>query len=193
MHGYDWDAIGAQYRPLVAHVAHRSDLNYVIGEMISELSVGHAYIAGGDFDIPARPQVGLPGARFQLDTEAKRYRLSHMLKAHNEETKYRSPLTEVGIDISEGDFVVAIDGDDNPYRLLQHKTGSVTLTINDKPEDDGARDITYKPIASESSLLYLNWVLGNMAKVDAMTAGKVGYLHIPDMGAPGIYEFIKWF
>jgi len=198
MHGYDWEAIGEQYRPLVAHVAHRSDLNYVIGEMISELSVGHAYIAGGDFDIPERPKVALPGARFQLDAEAKRYRLSRILKGHNEETKYRSPLTEVGIDISEGDYVLAIDGeplhgDDNPYRLLQHKTGAVSLTVNSTPDEEGARDITYKPITSESSLLYLNWVLGNMAKVDAMTAGKVGYLHIPDMGAPGIYEFIKWF
>ncbi|MGY8689320.1 MAG: S41 family peptidase, partial [Verrucomicrobiales bacterium] len=67
MHGFDWEAIGDQYRPLVKHVAHRSDLNYVIGEMISELRVGHAYIAGGDFDIPARPQVALPGARFELD------------------------------------------------------------------------------------------------------------------------------
>jgi tricorn protease len=198
MHGFDWEAIGDQYRPLVEHVAHRSDLNYVIGEMISELNVGHAYIAGGDFEIPERPKVGLPGARFELDHEANKYRIARILRGHNEEAKYRSPLTEVGVDVKEGDYVLAVDGealngDDNPYRLLQHKTDPVVLMVNDKPEEAGAREVTYTPITSEKSLLYLNWVLHNMARVDAMTAGRVGYLHIPDMGAPGIYEFIKWF
>ena len=198
MHGFDWEAIGDQYRPLVAHVAHRSDLNYVIGEMISELNVGHAYIDGGDFEIPDRPKVGLPGARFELDPKTNRYRITKILRGHNEEAKYRSPLTEVGVDVNEGDYVLAIDGNpleggDNPYRLLQHKTDPVVLTVNDQPDGEGAREVTYRPVTSERSLRYLDWVLGNRAKVDAMTSGKVGYLHIPDMGAPGIYEFIKWF
>ncbi len=196
MHGFDWEAIGNQYRPLVAHVAHRSDLNYVIGEMISELNVGHAYIAGGDFEIPDRPKVALPGARFEVDGD--HYRIAKIFKGHNEESKYRSPLTEVGVDISEGDYVLAIDGEplkatDNPYRLLQHKTNPVVLTVNDKAATEGAREVTYQPIASESSLLYLNWVLGNKEKVHAMTSGRVGYLHIPNMSGDGIYEFIKWF
>lgn len=198
MHGFDWEAIGEQYRPLVKHVAHRSDLNYVIGEMISELNVGHAYIEGGDFEIPERPKVALPGARFELDPEAGKYRLAKILRGHNEEEQYRSPLTEVGVDVKEGDYVLAIDGEplnggDNPYRLLQHKTGAVVLLVNDKPLEDGAREVTYRPVHSEEPLLYLNWVLHNMAKVDELSEGRVGYLHIPDMGAPGIYEFIKWF
>lgn len=198
MHGFDWEAIGNQYRPLVQHVSHRSDLNYVIGEMISELNVGHAYIEGGDFEIPKRPKVALPGARFELDAEANRFRIARIMRGHNEEAQYRSPLTEVGVDVNEGDYVLAIDGEpltgnDNPYRLLQHKTGPVVLLVNDKPEEAGAREETYRPIATEEHLLYLNQVLMNMAKVDEMTDGRVGYLHIPDMGAPGIYEFIKWF
>lgn len=198
MHGFDWKAIGDQYRPLVKHVAHRSDLNYVIGEMISELNVGHAYIEGGDFEIPERPKVALPGARFALDPEAGKYRLAKILRGHNEEEQYRSPLTEVGVAVKEGDYVLAIDGEplkgeDNPYHLLQHKTGAVVLLVNDKPVEDGAREVTYRPIHTEEHLLYLNWVLGNMDKVDEMSEGRVGYLHIPDMGAPGIYEFIKWF
>ena len=69
----------------------------------------------------------------------------------------------------------------------------MVLTVNDQPEEASAREVTYLPITSEKSLLYLNWVLGNMAKVEAITSGKVGYLHIPDMGGLGIYEFIKWF
>lgn len=198
MHGFDWKAIGDQYRPLVKHVAHRSDLNYVIGEMISELNVGHAYIEGGDFEIPDRPEVALPGARFELDAEAGKYRIAKILRGHNEEEQYRSPLTEVGVEVKEGDYVLAIDGErlnggDNPYRLLQHKGGAVVLLVNDQPMEDGAREVTYRPVRSEEHLLYLNWVLHNMAKVDEMSEGRVGYLHIPDMGAPGIYEFIKWF
>ncbi len=198
MHGYDWKAIGEQYRPWLQHVAHRSDLNYLIGEMIAELSVGHAYIAGGDFEIPDRPSVALPGARFELDADANRYRIAKIFQGHNEEAKYRAPLTEVGVDITEGVYVHAIDGtqltgEDNPYRLLQHKTDPVTLTISESPDGSSSRDISYRPIQSESNLQYLNWVLDNRRRVEAMTAGKVGYLHIPDMGAPGIYEFIKWF
>ena len=71
MHGYDWAALREQYEPLVAHVAHRSDLNYVIGEMIAELTVQHAYIEGGDFELPPRARVALPGARFELDTASR--------------------------------------------------------------------------------------------------------------------------
>jgi tricorn protease len=198
MHGYDWKALGDQYRQLLPYVAHRSDLNYVLGEMVSELSVGHAYIEGGDFEIPDRPKVGLPGARFELDEQAGRYRIAKILHGDNAEEKYRAPLTEVGVDIKVGEYVLAVDGEellgtDNPYRLLQHKTDPVTLTVNAKPVPEGARKVTYRPITSEDDLLYLDWINGNRERVAAATGGRVGYLHIPDMGAPGIYEFIKWY
>lgn len=198
MHGYDWKAIGAQYRALLPHVGHRSDLNYVLSEMVSELNAGHCYIQGGDFEVPLRPQVGLPGARFELDAEAGRYRIAKIFPGSNEEEKYRSPLTEVGVDVSVGDYVLAIDGDElhateNPYRLLQHKTQLVTFTVNKRPTFDGARQVAYRPILSEEPLLYLDWVRTNREKVAAASNGRVGYLHIPDMGADGIYEFIKWY
>src|SRR6185295_10303855 len=76
MHGYDWEALREQYKPLLKYVAHRSDLNFIIGEMISELTVQHAYIEGGDFQIPPRPRAGLPGARFELDQSAGRYKIA---------------------------------------------------------------------------------------------------------------------
>jgi len=198
MHGYDWKAIGDQYRPLLQYVAHRSDLNYVLGEMVAELSVGHAYIQGGDFEIPIRPKVALPGARFSLDTNANRYKISRILKGQNEEDKYRAPLTEVGVDARVGDYVLAIDeeelkGTDNPYRLLQHKTDPVTLTLNGKPTIEGARKVTYNPIYNETNLLYMEWVNGNRKRVEEMSNGQIGYIHLPDMGANGIYEFIKWY
>ncbi len=198
MHGYDWKAIGERYRTWLKHVAHRSDLNYVISEMISELSAGHCYIAGGDFEIPERPKVALPGVRFELDEAAGRYRISKIFAGENEEEKYRSPLTEVGVDAEVGDYILAIDGEelkgtDNPYRLLQHKSDPVTITLNSNPALKDARKATYKPIGSEANLLYLEWVKENQEKVAEMTDGRVGYLHIPDMGSAGIYEFIKWY
>jgi tricorn protease len=198
MHGYDWKAIGERYRALLPHVAHRSDLNYVLGEMVSELNVGHAYIEGGDYEIPPRPKVALPGARFELDEKAGRYRIARILAGQNEEDQYRAPLTEVGVDAKVGDYVLEIDGvelkaDENPYRLLRHKTDPVTLTLNAKPSLDGSRKTTYRPITSEESLLYLDFVTAARAKVAELTKGRAGYIHIPDMGGPGGYEFLKWF
>jgi tricorn protease len=198
MHGYDWRAIGERYRAQLDDVAHRSDLNYVIAEMIAELNAGHTYVSGGDFDIPDRPTVGLPGVRFELDAAAGRYRIAKIFEGHNEEARYRSPLTAVGVDAAVGDYVLAIDGReltaaDNPYRLLQHRTDPVTWKVNAKPSLDGARELSYEPVSSEAALVYLDWVLGNHARVTEMTDGRVGYLHVPDMGANGIAEFIKWY
>src|SRR6266404_3144314 len=167
MHGYDWEALREQYRPLLKYVAHRSDLNYVIGEMISELTVQHAYVEGGDFQIPPRPRVALPGARFELDRTAGRYKISKIFAGENEEDIYRSPLTEVGVNVSVGDYVLAINGeelkaDDDPYRLLKNKADSaVLLTVNKEPTITGARTVSYRPITNESDLIYLDWVIAN--------------------------------
>jgi tricorn protease len=197
MHGYDWNALLAQYRPLVDYVAHRSDLNYVLGELVAELSVSHAYIEGGDFDMPKRPQIALPGARIELDAAAGRFRIAKIFRGQNQEEIYRSPLTEVGVDVKEGDYILAIDGKellpkDNPYQFLRNKASRpVQWTINSKPTMEGSHNISYRPITTETNLLYLEWVNHNREAVDKATSGKVGYIHIPDMGENGIREFIK--
>jgi tricorn protease len=198
MHGYDWKALREQYRPWLQYVTHRSDLTYVITELISELNIGHTYTEGGDFVLPERAKIGLPGARIELDAAAGRYRLTRIYRGQNEEPKYRSPLTEVGVDAHEGDYIMAIDGvelkaEDNPYQRLRNKTFAVTYTLNAKPSLEGARQVTYRPIESDGSLRYLDFVLRSKETVDRLSGGKVGYLHIPDMGAPGLYEFIKWY
>ena len=199
MHGYDWEALRERYRPMLEHVGHRSDLNYVIGEMVAELNVSHAYIAGGDWETPDRPEVALPGAVFELDAQAGRYRIAEIFAGHNEEPRYRSPLTEIGVDARLGDYVLAIDGEellgpDNPYRLLRHRADRpVRFTLNAEPTFDGARDVSFTPVTEERSLRYLTEVEANREKVAEMTDGRVGYLHVPDMGAAGIQEFIKWF
>jgi tricorn protease len=199
MNGYDWKGLHDQYRPLVDYVAHRSDLNYVLGEMVSELSVSHAYIEGGDYEMPKRPQVALPGARIELDSAAGRYKLAKIYRGQNEEELYRSPLTEVGVDVKEGDYILAIDGEEltaqqNPYKLLLNKANRpVQLTVNSKPTLDGSHKISYRPITTERNLIYLDWVTHNREAVDKATSGRVGYIHIPDMGAAGIREFIKYY
>jgi tricorn protease len=199
MNGYDWNALRAQYRPLVDSVAHRSDLNYVLGEMVAELSASHCYLQGGDFEIPKRPQVALPGARIELDEKAGRYRIAKIYPGQNEEEIYRSPLTEVGVDVKEGDYILAIDNKDltatdNPYQFLRDKANrTVQWTVNSKPSLDGSHTISYRPITDEENLIYLDWVTHNRDYVSKATGGKVGYLHIPDMGAAGIREFIKYY
>jgi tricorn protease len=199
MHGYDWEALRQQYKPWLKDVAHRSDLNYVISEMIAELTVQHAYIEGGDLQNPPRPRVALPGARFELDRAANRFRISRIFAGQNEEEIYRSPLTEVGVDAKVGDYVLAINGvdltgADDPYRLLRNAADApVELLLNAKPEKQGARKVSFKPVTDEFKLVYLDWVNTNRQMVDKLSGGRLGYVHVPDMGADGIREFIKWY
>jgi tricorn protease len=199
MHGYDWEALRERFRPLVAYVAHRADLNYVIGEMIAELSVGHAYIAGGDMGAPERSADALLGATFELDRDAGLYRIDSIYAGQNEEDKYRSPLTEPGIGVSEGNYVLAINGRAltagiNPYSLLKGAGKKlVELTVADDASGKNRRTVIINPISSENDLIYLQWVQHNRDYVTRITDGKIGYLHVPDMGPAGIYEFIKWY
>ncbi len=199
MHGYDWAGLRDRYRPLLAHVSHRDDLNYLIGEMIAELNVGHAYVEGGDLGLPERPGVALLGAVLELDRASGRYRIAHLFQGENGEDAYRAPLSEVGVSVAEGEYLLAIDGvaleaGDNPYRLLRHKVDQpVVLAVSPDPNPKHAREVTIHPVASEHALAYLDWVERNRARVDAMSEGRIGYLHIPDMGAAGGAAFIRWY
>ena len=198
MHGCDWDETGRRYRTLLPYVVHRSDLNYILSEMVSELNCGHTYIEGGDFTVPKRTPSGLAGALFELDPKTNRYRIAKIYKGQNEEPKYRSPLTEPGIDVAVGDYLLEIDGvelsgSDNPYRLLSGKTDQVTWKVAKSADGADSRTIVYRPIASEANLRYLEFVLDRRDRVLKATDGKVGYIHIPDMGAEGSYEFLKWY
>jgi tricorn protease len=198
MHGYDWQALRTKYAPLVDSVGHRADLNYVIAEMISELVVQHAYIEGGDLGLPRRPYVALPGARFELDPAAGRYRIAEIFAGQNEEEHYRSPLTEVGTQVHVGDYVIAINGRElragtDPYQLMQAPADEpAEWRVSASADGKAPRTIRFQPIASEAPLLYLVWVAHNRARVDSLSHGRLAYNHITDMGEAGIREFIKW-
>jgi len=198
MHGYDWEELREKYRPLLRFVAHRSDLNYLLSEMIAELNASHAYIEGGDERLPPRPNVALAGVRFELDTAAGRYRISRILAGQNEEPRYRSPATEVGIKLEPGDYLLAINGreitaGDNPWQWMQAPADQpVEWRVSRRADGKDARTAIFEPIASEDKLLYLAWVNANRERVDGLSGGRVGYLHLPDMYEDGIREFIKW-
>ncbi|MEO7432147.1 MAG: S41 family peptidase [Dokdonella sp.] len=198
MHGYDWNAIRAKYEPMLAWVGDRTDLNYLLGQMVAELSAGHSYVGGGDLGLPPKPHVGLIGARFELDAASGRYRIAQILAGDNDEERYRSPLTELGVDVVKGDYILSINGQaltahDDPYRLLRIAPGQLVQLGVAKTPTATARVVLVKPIDSETPLNYLAWTNANRAYVAEASGGQIGYLHIPDMGANGIREFIKWF
>jgi len=199
MHGVDWKAEKERYAPLVKYVNHRNDLTYIIGEMISELNIGHAYVGGGQRPEVNKIKMGLLGAEISKDKASGYFRIDKILKGQNWDKGNKSPLTEIGVNASNGDYILEVDGMStknvsNIYQLLINKAGKqVRLALNSKPAEDGKRIVTVLPIDDESGLYYLQWVEGNIEKVNKATNGRVGYLHIPDMGVGGLNEFIKYY
>ncbi len=197
LHGVDWKAVRAKYEPLLAHVHHRADLSYVIGEMISELNVGHAYVGGGDLPKVPRIQTGLLGAELTQDEQTKYYQIAKILPGNSWDKNLRSPLAEIGVNVRAGEYILAVDGRPtnemaNIYEALVGTAGKqVRLKVNSEPKEKGSREITIVPIADEQPLYYQQWVQGNIQKVSEATKGQVGYVHIPDMQQRGLNEFVK--
>ena len=152
----------------------------------------------GDRLKPERIKLGLLGAQIHRDKSGY-FQIDKILKGENWNEKTRSPLTEVGIDVKEGDYIIAIDGQSTKdmkdmYQALVGKANTpVLLSINGSASEKGSRDIVVKPIADENGLYYYNMVQDNIEKVSKATNGQVGYIHIPDMGVDGLNEFAKYF
>jgi tricorn protease len=197
MHGVDWPAMKAKYGALLPFVAHRTDLTYILGEMISELNIGHTYVGGGDAPKAKSVPIALLGCDYQVDPATGRYRIRRILLGENWVDSRRSPLTEPGVGVAEGSYLLKIDGVELvsptvPDDLLQGKAGgSVLLTVNAKPSEQGAREVTVKPLSDENDLRYYDRIESNRRKVDALSGGKIGYVHIPNMGGDGLNEFVR--
>ncbi|MGD9387711.1 MAG: PDZ domain-containing protein [Gammaproteobacteria bacterium] len=196
-HGQDWEAIRDRYAPLVPHVAHRADLDYIFGEIGGELNAGHIYVnASPDTPGAERKPGGLLGAEIEAH-ESGYFRIAHVFPGENWHDYYRSPLTEAGVNAGEGDFILAVDGVstkgvDNFYRLLQNKGDRVVeLTLNDRPNERGARVERVKTVTSETSLRYLDWVTENRRRVHELSGGRVGYIHVPNTAVDGNRELFK--
>ena len=197
MGGVNWPAVRKAYEPLVAHVNTRADLTYIIGEMIGELSTGHTYVGGGDLIQAPRVPLGLLGAQIDKDPASGYYRITRILKGENWTRDRRSPLTEIGVTARQGDYILAVDGKPTNqladiYEALIDRAGKqVTLTVNASAATAGSHDTVVVPIDNELPLYYFNWIEDNREKVSKATGGRVGYIHIPDMGPAGLNEFAR--
>jgi tricorn protease len=197
MNGVDWDAERKKYEPLLPYVADRYDLTYVIGEMFSDLSNSHMYVGGGDYPDLHPVNLGMLGADFELDAASGRYKIAHILPGDNWDQALRSPLTQPGVNVHEGDYLLAINGrqlqaPQNPYEpFVNTANQNVTLSINSKPTMDGARDVVVQPLATEFNLRELDWIQTNREKVDKLSGGKIGYVYLRDMGPAGLNQFVQ--
>ena len=190
MHGRDWKAVKAKYEVLLPYALTRLDVNYILGEMISEVASGHCYVTPGDYPKPERIPMGLLGAEFSKVEGG--FRIDKILEGATYRPELRSPLTEPGLGVKEGDVITAIDGIslkdvDNIYKLLIGKADVLTeLTV-------GGRKVVVKPIADEGPLYHYAWVLKNIRTVEKLSGGRVGYIYIPDMGPEGLSEWARYY
>ena len=198
LHGVDWPAMYEKYRPLVDHVAHRADLDFLIAELIAEMNAGHAYVnASPEMPGPERVPVGLLGAEFEADGD--RYRIANIFPGENWHDEFRSPLTEPGVRVEEGDYLIAIDGervttDRNPYSFLVNKADRIVrVTVSDRADGRDARTYEVRPVESELGLRYQEWVAENAALVDSLSDGRIGYIHLPNTAVPGHRELYEGF
>src|SRR5581483_8186140 len=164
MNGVDWEKERKRYEPLLPFVGDRYDLTYLIGEMIGELSNSHTYVGGGDYPDLHPVNLGLLGVDFEADAASGRYRIKKIYSGENWDSKMRSPLTEPGVNVKQGTHILAVNGralqvPQNPYELFVNTANeNVTLSVNSRPTEDGARNVQVKPIPDEFGLRELGWI-----------------------------------
>jgi len=197
MHGQDWDAIWNQYKVYIPYISHRNDLNYLIGMINGELCVGHAYVFAGEFPNVETVPGGLLGADYEIADGL--YKIKKIYRGENWNPDLRSPLTEPGVNVKEGDYLLEVNGQlvkgtDSIYSFFQKTSGKqVTMKINSKPVMEGARIVTVVPVANEASLRHREWIEENRKKVEAMSGGKIGYVYLPDTSVPGFTYFARYY
>jgi len=197
MGGVDWQAIRDQYATLLPRLTTRDDLRDLLGELIGELGNSHTYVWGGDQgrQVP-HVSTGLLGA--QVERQGSAYRVTRIYRADPADG-IRSPLEEPGVNVSEGDFLLAVNHhsfpSDRPFLAsFENLAGNeVVLTVSDRATGGTTRDVVVKPMGSEAELIYSDWVRRNREYVAKKTGGKIGYVHIPDMWRDGLIEFNTWF
>ncbi|HET9012840.1 MAG TPA: PDZ domain-containing protein, partial [Gemmatimonadaceae bacterium] len=197
MHGTDWPRMKEMYGQLLPYVNHRADLNYLLDNMGAEIAIGHSYVRGGDMPEVPRSTGGLLGADFAV--ENGRYRITRIYDAESWNPELRAPLAMAGVDVSRGDYVLAVNGvelraPDNLYRLLDGTANRQTvLTVNARPTMDGARQVTVLPIANEQGLRTRAWVEQNRRTVDSLSRGRLAYVYLPNTGGPGYASFNRYY
>ena len=197
VHGAPWNKIYEWYSPWIAHVRHRTDLNYVVDIMSGEVSVGHSYVSGGDQPDIDNVPVGLLGCDFSVQNG--HYRFAKIYTGENWNPGLRAPLALPGLGVKEGDFLLAVDGKPldssmNPYRLLEQTAErEIYITVNSAPEMEGAKKVLVKPVRSERGLRTFDWIEGNRKKVAELSGGKLAYVYVPNTGGGGFTSFNRYY
>ena len=193
MSGIDWQKVYERYLPLLDRVATRSEVSDLLWEMQGELGTSHAYEFGGDYRPEPAYHQGFLGADLRFDEKTNSYVIDHIVRGDAWNERASSPLNRPGLNVREGEHIVAVGGQRvsrelPPAALLVNQAGNeVLLTLASVGESE--RSITVKTLRDERPARYRDWVEGNRLKVHAATGGRIGYLHIPDMGARGYAEF----
>jgi len=199
MHGVDWPAMKAKYAKFLPDLACRSDLNRIIQWMCSELGVGHHRISGGGDRLfnPKSVGVGLLGADYTIS--GNRYRITKIYGGLNWNPDLRSPLTEPGLNIKPGAYLLAVNGNDvtadkNLFSFFENTNDKIVeLTISDQPDYKGSRTVKVVPVSNEYSLRNRDWVEGNLKKVTEATNGQVAYVYVPNTSGAGHEYFKRYF
>lgn len=197
MHGLDWAATVEKYRPFLAHLGHRDDLNYLLAELSGELVVGHAYVGMGDIPAPKPVPVGLLGADYEVVDG--RYRIARIYPGLNWQPQLRAPLTEPGVQVREGEYILAVNGRSlraptSIYQLFEQTADRITeLLVSPTPNEADGRIVTVRPIDDESRLRHWSWVEQNRRKVDQLSGGRVAYIYMADTALTGYESFNRYY
>jgi tricorn protease len=196
--GIDWDAVHRLYRPLVDRVTTRSEFSDLLWELQGELGTSHAYEMGGEYRPGPNYRQGFLGVDWEFDAEANAFRIAHIARGDTWDPEAASPLTGPGVDLHEGDYVLAINGQRlglgvTPAEHLVNQAGNEVLLTVRRAADSEPHTVTVKALNDERAARYRDWVEANRRKVHQATDGRVGYIHVPDMGADGYAEFHRAF
>jgi tricorn protease len=198
MHGADWNAIRAKYETFLPHLTTRDDLDRVIRAMLSELSVGHSFLSGGDHLYEPKPiPVGLLGADYEAADG--RFKFKTIYGGAYWDPALRAPLNAPGVNVAVGDYLLAVDGKDvkadaEVYKHFEQTVGRRTeLKVGPRPDGAEARTVVVEPIADESALRNRAWVEGNLHKVHERTKGRAAYIYVPNTAGQGYSYFKRYF
>jgi tricorn protease len=196
-HGAPWDQVWDWYADWLPNVEHRADFNLLLDMISGEIAVGHSYVRGGDYPDILNPRTGLLGADLSLEGDA--YRIDHLYSGEQWNPGLQGPLSVPGLGVSEGDYIVAIDGRElrapaNPFQLLEGTAGRpITVSVNDRPGMEGARQIVVEPTGNEGQLRGQAWIEGNRRRVAELSDGQLAYVYLPNTGQGGFTSFNRMY
>src|SRR5712672_3878070 len=196
-HGLDINAAEKKYAPYLKGIAGRGDLNYLFDEMLGEITIGHMFIGGGDVPEPKEVKGGLLGADYKI--ENGRYRFARIFNGENWNPELRAPLTQPGVDVKVGDYLIEVNGEEvrpptSVYKHFENTAGKqIRIKVSANADGKGARDVTVVPVDQEFDLRNRAWEEDNRRKVDEQSGGKLAYVHVPDTAGGGYVNFNRYY